>query len=62
MDLAAVGQISTQMHMAQTQQAVGVSLTKKVMDTQETQAAALIESLEAAVPTQSFGHKLDVLA
>lgn len=43
------------MHMAETQQAVGIALTKKAMDAQQTQATALMEMLQ---PT-SFGHIID---
>lgn len=43
------------MHMAETQQAAGIALTKKAMDVQQTQAAALIEMMQ---PT-SFGHIID---
>lgn len=63
MDLAAIGAMSIQMHLAQTQQSVDVSMTKKAMDLQETQASAMIDALEASVPVApSFGHQLDVLA
>lgn len=60
MDLSSVGTASIQMHLSQTQQAVGVSLLKKSMDQQETQADALIQSLQAAAPAAPpSGHKLD---
>lgn len=57
MDLAAVGQMSIDMHMAQTQEAVGVAVTKKAMDVQETQATALIQMMQRQ-PT-SYGRTLD---
>lgn len=58
MDLAAIGAASIQMSLAKTQQAVDVTMVKKAMDIQETQAAALIDSLQNAGP--SFGHRIDV--
>ena len=51
--------------MAQTQQAVEITMLKKVMEMQETQAQALVENLQAvtaaAAPAPSFGHRLDML-
>ncbi|MCI9576794.1 MAG: putative motility protein [Clostridiales bacterium] len=61
-DVSAIAAASIGMSMAQTQQAASISVMKKVMDSQETQAAALIENLQAANPAPSFGHQLDVLA
>lgn len=62
MDIAAW---STSFSMAQTQQAVEITMLKKVMEMQETQAQALVENLQAvtvaAAPAPSFGHRLDML-
>ncbi|MCI8649954.1 MAG: putative motility protein [Anaerotruncus sp.] len=60
MDIAAM---SIDMSLAKTQNAVGIAMTKKAMDLQQTEAAAMVEML-ASVPTASpsFGHSLDILA
>lgn len=47
----------TAMSGAQTGYAVGLAVTKKIMDTQELQAQALLE-LMATAP--SFGHTMDI--
>lgn len=60
MDLQAVGAASISMNMARTQQAVDISVTKKAMDFQETQATQLIQQMQNAAP--SFGHALDTRA
>ena len=58
-----IAALSMGLSAAKYQQAVDISVTKKAMSLQETQAAALIESLQTAIPQQpvSFGHQLDVL-
>lgn len=52
---------SMSMSAAKLQMDVSTSLTKKVMDSQEQQAAQLLEQFAAAVPPPS-GHKIDILA
>lgn len=61
MDALSVGAMSIAMHQSQLQQAVNLSVMKKVMNLQETEAAALIENLQEALPPSS-GHQLDILA
>lgn len=61
MDVFSVGAMSIAMHQTQLQQAVNLSVMKKAMNLQETQAASLIEDLQEAVPPPS-GHQLDILA
>ena len=60
MDVMAVGALSIAMHQTQLQQATDVLMMRKAMDLQETQATALIEDLQQAVPSPS-GHQLDIL-
>ncbi len=55
MDIAAV---SMGLHAAQTAQALQISVTKKVMETQEAQAAALLEQMTPPVSQ----HIIDVRA
>lgn len=50
MDLSAAGAVSVQMHMGKTMQAVSVAMMRKVMQSQQVEAAALLEQLEAATP------------
>ena len=38
-----------------------LSVTKKAMDSQEQQAAQLIEQLKASVPEPPSNHKIDIL-
>ena len=59
MVVTAIGAISIAMHQSQLQQAVDVTMARKVMDLQETQAAALIRDLQQASPAP--GHQLDIL-
>ena len=41
---------------------MGVSLMRKVMDQQEMQAAAVVESLQQAIPPTVPGSHMDILA
>lgn len=63
MDIAAM---SMGMSSAGLQQSVGVSVAKKTMDSQEVQAAGLMEMLETAAPQQvpadGLGVNVDVRA
>ena len=60
MDMMSIAATSIVMQQQQVQQAVGVSLMRKVMDQQEMQAAAVVESLQQAIPLhrsrQSYGY------
>lgn len=56
MDIAA---LSTNLSMAQTMQAVEVSVLKKAMDFEGSAALKLIESMP---PAPSFGHLMDLRA
>lgn len=38
-----------------------LSITKKAMDSQEQQAAQLIEQLQTAIPAPPSNHKIDIL-
>lgn len=58
MDISSVGSFSIQASLASTQHLGSIAVMKKAMDFQETQAAALVDSLQAAVP--SSGHVLDM--
>ena len=62
MDPMAIAATSISMHQAQVQQAVGVSLMRKVMDQQEQQAAAIVENLQKAIPSTVPGSHMDILA
>lgn len=55
MDIAAV---SMQMSSTQLQMSAGISVAKKAMDQQETEAAGLIEMLKTAVPPSD--HVIDI--
>lgn len=58
-----IAAMSMNMSAAKLQMNVGVSLTKKVMDTQEVQAAGLLEMMDAAsssIPAGDLGQILDV--
>ncbi len=57
MDLMSVAATSIENSLAQVQQDVSISLLKKTMDSQESQATQLIQQM---APPPSFGHKLDV--
>lgn len=59
MNISVIGAGSTAMAMAKTQQSVDVAMTKKVMDLQETQAAALIETMQQSAPNP---HMFDARA
>ena len=58
-DTGIIAALSTDLAMAKTQQAVGIALTKKVMNAQEAQAAQLLQQM---TPPASFGHRLDIYA
>ena len=59
MDVTAAAAASIAMHQSQLQQAMSISVMKKVMDSQETQGAALIEELRQAAPPPA-GQQLDI--
>lgn len=59
MDVTAAAAASIAMHQSQLQQAASISVLQKVMDSQETQGAALIEELRQAVPPPA-GQQLDI--
>ncbi len=60
MDISAIGAASITMSQSRLMQSVDVAMMRKVMDSQKTQAAALIEDLQQAVPEP--GHQLNILA
>lgn len=60
MDITAAAAASIAMHQSRLQQAVSISVIQKVMDSQKTQGAALVEELRQAVPPPT-GQQLDVL-
>ncbi len=63
MDVMLAGAMSIAMSQSQVQQAANMSIMKKAMNLQESQAAALVENLEKSVPTPPPStHKLDILA
>lgn len=62
MDVMSVAAMSISMHQAQLQQAVDVSLMRKVMDQQTAQAAAIVEDIAQSVPPTVPGSRLDILA
>ncbi len=55
MDIAG---ISMAMAQQRTGQAVGIAITKKAMDAQETEAQNLVAMMLSAAP--SFGHGMDI--
>lgn len=63
MDIAAMSMSSS---LAGVQQSASLSVTKKAMDTQEVEAAGLMQMLETAAPSQmspdGVGQNVDVLA
>ena len=62
MDVMSIAASSIVMHQEQVQEAVGVSLMRKVMDQQEMQAAALVENIQQAIPSTVPGSHMDILA
>ena len=62
MDVAALGAATIGWKMAQTQQAVQVSLLDKTMDSQSSLMQEMVQDFQTANPVPSFGHRLDVLA
>lgn len=62
MDVTAIGAATIDWKMAQTQQAVQVSLLDKSMDSQSALMQEMVQDFQAANPVPSFGHRLDVLA
>ena len=62
MDMMSIAATSIVMQQQQVQQAVGVSLKRKVMDQKEMQAAAVVESLQQAIPSTVPGSHMDILA
>ena len=63
MDIAAM---SMQLSSARIQQSVGISVAKKAMDSQETQASGLAEMMDTAasaqIPASAQGQIVDVEA
>lgn len=57
-----IGAVASKMAQGSLMEAVSTSVTKKAMDGQEAEAAALIESLKAANPAPPSGHLLDLRA
>lgn len=51
-----IGAMSMEMSMARVQQSAGLSVAKKAMDSQETEAEGLIKMVETAVPRQVPGN------
>jgi len=62
MDVMAIGAMSIAMHQSQIQQAANLSVMRKAMDLQESQAASLIEGFEQANVAPPSTHQLDILA
>lgn len=61
--IESIAAMSMDMSAAKLQLNVGVSMAKKVMDVQETQAAGLLQMLDAAgssIPAGEVGQILDV--
>lgn len=57
--VSSISSASIDWNLAQTQQAVGIAMTKEVMNQQELQASAVIQQMQQLSP--SFGHQLDIL-
>lgn len=62
MDVTAIAAASITMHQSQLQQAVSVTMMRKAMDLQESQAAAMIQSLQQPAAAGVPGQRLDLLA
>ncbi len=61
MDISSsIASASIGLNQAKLMQMVGIAVAKKVMNHQETQAAALIEQLQSAAPPSN--HRLDARA
>ena len=58
--VSSIASASIALSLAQTQQAAGVAVTKKIMEQQELQGNAIIQQMQQLPP--SFGHQLDILA
>lgn len=62
MDIEAIAAVSMQMSAAKTETAVETAMLKKAMEMEQTIAAQMLQSLQAAAPPPVFfGHKLDVM-
>lgn len=60
MDISAIAAASIDMSMSQVQQQASVSVAKKAMGFQETQAAQVLDMLNDIPAPVSYGHQLDV--
>lgn len=65
MEIGAIANLATQMETARTDQAIGIAVLKKALDTQATSAAALLEALPP-VPSANLpahlGQNIDTKA
>lgn len=61
MSIDGIAAASISYSTAQVLSQASLSVTKKAMDSQEQQAAQLIEQLEASVPPPPTNHKIDIL-
>ena len=57
MNISAIASASTAISMANVQQSASISVARKAMDVQETQAADMLKALDQALPPQ---RQLDV--
>ncbi len=60
MDVMSVAATSIAMHQSQLQQSVEVSLLRKVMDQQQSQAAAIVEDIQQSIPSTIPGSRMDI--
>ncbi|MCI8624631.1 MAG: putative motility protein [Provencibacterium sp.] len=58
MDLSSVGAVSIQNHMEGTMQSVSIAMLRKVMQSEQSESALLLEQLEQAVPTAPPSDRL----
>ncbi|HCA72155.1 MAG TPA: hypothetical protein DHW78_10940 [Ruminococcaceae bacterium] len=59
MNISTVASLSTNMHLAQTQQSAEVTVMKKALDMQQTEGNEITQMMQAADPVN---HQLDILA
>lgn len=59
MDISTVASLSTNMHLAQTQQSAELTVMKKALNLQQTEGNEITQMMQTADPVK---HQLDILA
>lgn len=60
MDSSSVAAASMQMSMMNTMQQASVALLRKAMQAEQSEAAAIVEQLQTAIPTDPTNRLLDI--